>query len=219
MSRAHDLSGSVARHLSGCHSAPKGVRNDADASAAGDTEDEIRGSVRGMERRTAVIATRGLFSSFYSDRGSHYWHTPDADGKVDRDKLTQFGRAMKQLGRRWYRAWCSPLRVGLLLRAVLFLPLCVSFIPVPCTGCSTGTVCSAGLRSGGTGTAAGLVLLPRLEIVLPLREGVSQRLAACALTAATLISSDAVMAGAEEAADLSRYRGRAAAINRAQCRH
>jgi hypothetical protein len=45
-----------------------------------------------------VIAARGLFSSFYSDRGSHYWLTPDAGGKVDRDKLTQFGRAMKQLG-------------------------------------------------------------------------------------------------------------------------
>ena len=45
MSRARDLSGSVARHLSGCHSAPKGVRNDADASATGDSEDEIRGSV------------------------------------------------------------------------------------------------------------------------------------------------------------------------------
>lgn len=45
-----------------------------------------------------VIAARGLFSSFYSDRGSHYWLTPDAGGKVDREKLTQFGRAMKQLG-------------------------------------------------------------------------------------------------------------------------
>ena len=45
-----------------------------------------------------VIAARGLFSSFYSDRGSHYWHTPQADGKVDRETLTQFGRAMKHLG-------------------------------------------------------------------------------------------------------------------------
>jgi hypothetical protein len=45
-----------------------------------------------------VIRTRGLFCSFYSDRGSHYWTTPQAGGKVDRDNLTQFGRAMKQLG-------------------------------------------------------------------------------------------------------------------------
>lgn len=46
----------------------------------------------------AVIRAQGLFCSFYSDRGSHYWHTPEADGKVDKEKLTQFGRAMKQLG-------------------------------------------------------------------------------------------------------------------------
>jgi hypothetical protein len=30
-----------------------------------------------------VILSRGLFCSFYSDRGSHYWHTPEAGGKVD----------------------------------------------------------------------------------------------------------------------------------------
>ncbi|MGH6629087.1 MAG: ISNCY family transposase, partial [Burkholderiales bacterium] len=45
-----------------------------------------------------VIAARGLFSSFYSDRGSHYWTTPEVGGKVDKDHPTQFGRAMKQLG-------------------------------------------------------------------------------------------------------------------------
>jgi len=58
-------------------------------------EEGTASSFRGVQE---VIASRGLFSSFYSDRGSHYWHTPDAGGKVDRDKLTQFGRAMKQLG-------------------------------------------------------------------------------------------------------------------------
>lgn len=45
-----------------------------------------------------TIESRGLFCSFYSDRGSHYWHTPKAGGKVDKVNLTQFGRAMKQLG-------------------------------------------------------------------------------------------------------------------------
>lgn len=45
-----------------------------------------------------MITTHGLFSSFYSDRGSHYWHTPEAGGKVDKRNLTQFGQAMKQLG-------------------------------------------------------------------------------------------------------------------------
>lgn len=45
-----------------------------------------------------TIAKRGLFSSFYSDRGSHYWYTPEAGGKVDKHNLTQFGRAMAHLG-------------------------------------------------------------------------------------------------------------------------
>lgn len=45
-----------------------------------------------------MIESRGLFCSLYTDRGSHYWHTPEAGGKVDRRHLTQFGRAMQQLG-------------------------------------------------------------------------------------------------------------------------
>ena len=45
-----------------------------------------------------MIESRGLFCSLYTDRGSHYWHTPEAGGKVDRGHLTQFGRAMQQLG-------------------------------------------------------------------------------------------------------------------------
>lgn len=45
-----------------------------------------------------VIVNRGVFSSLYTDRGSHYWHTPEAGGKVDKVNLTQFGRAMKHLG-------------------------------------------------------------------------------------------------------------------------
>jgi transposase len=45
-----------------------------------------------------VIRKRGLFSSFYTDRGSHYWYTPECGGKVSKGQLTQVGRAMKQLG-------------------------------------------------------------------------------------------------------------------------
>ncbi len=45
-----------------------------------------------------VINSHGIFASFYSDRGSHYWNTPEAGGKVDKGNLTQFGRAMGQLG-------------------------------------------------------------------------------------------------------------------------
>jgi hypothetical protein len=45
-----------------------------------------------------VIVQKGLFSSLYTDRGSHYWLTPKEGGKVSKTQLTQFGRAMKQLG-------------------------------------------------------------------------------------------------------------------------
>lgn len=45
-----------------------------------------------------VIEQRGLFASLYTDRGSHYWHTPEAGGKVDKENLTQFGQAMARLG-------------------------------------------------------------------------------------------------------------------------
>ena len=45
-----------------------------------------------------VIERRGLFASLYTDRGSHYWHTPEAGGKVDKVNLTQFGQAMARLG-------------------------------------------------------------------------------------------------------------------------
>jgi transposase len=58
-------------------------------------EEGTASSFRGVRE---VIAARGLFSSFYSDRGSHYWRTPEADGKVDKENLTQFGRAMRRLG-------------------------------------------------------------------------------------------------------------------------
>ncbi|MCP5086562.1 MAG: ISNCY family transposase [Rhodobacteraceae bacterium] len=45
-----------------------------------------------------VIEAKGLFCSLYTDRGSHYWHTPEAGGKVDKDNPTQVGRALHQLG-------------------------------------------------------------------------------------------------------------------------
>ena len=45
-----------------------------------------------------AIRAKGLFCSLYADRGSHYWHTPEAGGKVDKANPTQFGRALNQLG-------------------------------------------------------------------------------------------------------------------------
>jgi transposase len=44
-----------------------------------------------------VITAKGLFSSLYTDRGSHYFLTPQAGGKVDRVHLTQVGRALAEL--------------------------------------------------------------------------------------------------------------------------
>jgi len=58
-------------------------------------EEGTASSFRGV---TETIATHGLFCALYTDRGSHYWHTPEAGGKVDKKTLTQFGRAMHQLG-------------------------------------------------------------------------------------------------------------------------
>jgi len=40
----------------------------------------------------------GLPLALYTDRGSHYFHTPEAGGKVDRNNPTQVGRALGHLG-------------------------------------------------------------------------------------------------------------------------
>ncbi len=45
-----------------------------------------------------TIEGYGLFCSLYTDRGSHYWITPEGGGKVDKHHLTQVGRGLKQLG-------------------------------------------------------------------------------------------------------------------------
>lgn len=59
---------------------------------------EEEGTISSFAGVKEVILAHGLFCSFYSDRASHYWHTPKAGGKVDKTKRTQFGRAMHQLG-------------------------------------------------------------------------------------------------------------------------
>lgn len=59
---------------------------------------EQEGTASSLQGVREVIEARGLFSSFYSDRGSHYWHTPAAGGKVDRNHPTQFGCALRHLG-------------------------------------------------------------------------------------------------------------------------
>jgi transposase len=45
-----------------------------------------------------VVGTYGIPVQIYTDRDSVYWFTKKAGGPVDKGCLTQFGRAMKQLG-------------------------------------------------------------------------------------------------------------------------
>src|SRR5262252_1260289 len=45
-----------------------------------------------------VIEGKGLFCALYSDRGSHFFVRPKAGEVVDKSRLTQVGRAMKELG-------------------------------------------------------------------------------------------------------------------------
>ena len=58
-------------------------------------QEGTQSSFRGVRE---VLEGKGIFSNFYSDRGSHYWNTPRAGGKVDKENPTQFGRAMAELG-------------------------------------------------------------------------------------------------------------------------
>ncbi len=45
-----------------------------------------------------VVEKQGVFCALYSDRGSHFFVTPKAGEPVDKGRLTQVGRAMKELG-------------------------------------------------------------------------------------------------------------------------
>ena len=45
-----------------------------------------------------VVETKGVFCALYSDRGSHFFVTPKAGERVDKTRLTQVGRALKELG-------------------------------------------------------------------------------------------------------------------------
>jgi len=59
---------------------------------------EEEGTMSSFQGLAAVVATHGLPCALYTDRGSHYFHTPKAGDKVDKDRLTQVGRALAQLG-------------------------------------------------------------------------------------------------------------------------
>src|ERR1700681_1651322 len=59
---------------------------------------EEEGTASTFQALLEVFAAKGLPSSLYTDRGSHYFVTMKADGPVDKDRLTQVGRALKHLG-------------------------------------------------------------------------------------------------------------------------
>ena len=58
-------------------------------------EEGTASSLRGLAE---VVSRHGLFCELYTDRGSHYFHTPKAGGAVSRTMQTQVGRALAQLG-------------------------------------------------------------------------------------------------------------------------
>ena len=57
-----------------------------------------------------VIQQHGLFCALYSDRASDFFVTPQAGGKVDPQRLTQLGRALKELGIRMIPAYSPEAR-------------------------------------------------------------------------------------------------------------
>jgi transposase len=59
---------------------------------------EEEGTMSSFQGLREVIEAQGLFSSLYTDRGTHYWYTEAAGGKVDTTRLTHVHRALRQLG-------------------------------------------------------------------------------------------------------------------------
>jgi hypothetical protein len=59
---------------------------------------EEEGTASSFRALLEVFGAYGLPSSFYTDRGSHYFFTPKAGEAVDKDRLTQVGRALDRLG-------------------------------------------------------------------------------------------------------------------------
>lgn len=57
-----------------------------------------------------VVEQQGIFCALYSDRASHFFWTPRAGGKVDPERLTQVGRALRELGVRMIPAYSPQAR-------------------------------------------------------------------------------------------------------------
>src|SRR6202521_5154556 len=59
---------------------------------------EEEGTASTFRGLAEVFGRHGLPLSLYTDRGSHYFHTAEAGGKVERACLTQVGRGLDHLG-------------------------------------------------------------------------------------------------------------------------
>lgn len=59
---------------------------------------EEEGTASSLQGLLETFAKKGLPSSLYTDRGSHYFYTPKAGEAVDKHRLTQVGRALARLG-------------------------------------------------------------------------------------------------------------------------
>src|ERR1700722_17745851 len=71
-------------------------------------EEESTMTVLGALRK--VVEQEGVFCAVYSERASHFFWTPRAGGKVDPERLTQVGRALKELGIRVIPAYSPQAR-------------------------------------------------------------------------------------------------------------
>jgi transposase len=59
---------------------------------------EEEGTASTFQGLMEAFTAKGLPGSLYTDRGSHYFFTSKAGEEVDKDRLTQVGRALRQLG-------------------------------------------------------------------------------------------------------------------------
>jgi transposase len=57
-----------------------------------------------------VVERKGVFCALYSDRARHFWLTAKAGEAVDHDRLTQVGRALRELGVRMIPAYSPQAR-------------------------------------------------------------------------------------------------------------
>jgi transposase len=71
---------------------------------------EEESTVTVMAGLREVIERKGAFCALYSDRGSHFWLTPKVGGKVDGQRLTQVGRALRELEIRMIPAYSPQAR-------------------------------------------------------------------------------------------------------------